>query len=474
MHIRRLCSLYNLCPYHSFSQHSLTKEKNKEDRSEMDHQSRTLLGPIPYEVSEEEEETEGEEQIARRSIASPASESSAFSPIPQPETPRVPMEFLCRSWSISASEISRALSHKPTNNNNNTKLSLLLHQNPSSPTASADTSPLLPPPPPPPPQLTEKLAGVVHARRAGSIGKWFHHRELIVGAGSAVRKRDRARLENARLHSAVSVAALATAIAAVAASGNHDGSGGDSGSKMGSAMASATELLASHCVELAELSGSTHDRVISAVRSAVDVHGPGDLLTLTAAAATALRGEAALRARLPKEAKNNAAISPCDRALPEIHDCSSELDLSLRTEEQIPAPKVDESNSAHSGELMLCTQTGVLRMKHVSVYINKKSQVIVEIRSKHVGGAFSTKSKGIVNGVCDTVSALPTRKDKENSEEELYFGMNTAKGLIKFKCKSKADKQRWVDEVRDLLCRVNPLEVMETSLETLSVGDDDT
>ena len=53
-----------------------------------------------------------------------------------------------------------------------------------------------------------------------------------------------------------------------------------------SALASASELLASHCVELAELSGAGHDRVVSAVRSAVDVRGPGDLLTLTAAAAT--------------------------------------------------------------------------------------------------------------------------------------------------------------------------------------------
>lgn len=30
----------------------------------------------------------------------------------------------------------------------------------------------------------------------------------------------------------------------------------------------------------------------------------------------ALRGEAALRARLPKEARNNAAISPCESPLP--------------------------------------------------------------------------------------------------------------------------------------------------------------
>ena len=73
----------------------------------------------------------------------------------------------------------------------------------------------------------------------------------------------------------------------------------------------------------------------------------------------ALRGEAALRTRLPKEAKNNAAISPCERALPETHDCSSELDSSsTTTEEQTSAQGVDESDLTCNGELMQCTRNG--------------------------------------------------------------------------------------------------------------------
>ena len=74
---------------------------------------------------------------------------------------------------------------------------------------------------------------------------------------------------------------------------------------------------------------------------------------------------------------------------------------------------------------------------------------------------------GIVNDVCETVSALQNVKETQNAEEEeLYFGIITGKGLTKFKCKSKADKQTWVDNIRNLLHRVTATEAMKNSLET--------
>lgn len=122
----------------------------------------------------------------------------------------------------------------------------------------------------------------------------------------------------------------------------------------------------------------------------------------------ALRGEAALRARLPKEAKNNAAISPSERASPETNDCSSETnDCASTTDEQVSVQGVEESDLPCTGELMQCTRNGkyfskrlillsfkklsltmrfdsmdlpgVLRWKHVKVYLNKNSQVKTRI-----------------------------------------------------------------------------------------------
>ncbi|XP_061337057.1 VAN3-binding protein-like isoform X2 [Gastrolobium bilobum] len=354
---------------------------------------------------------------------------SSLPAIPQPPTPHEPMEFLSRSWSLSASEISKALLEKQKQTFHD-KIPATL----------------------PEAILTGKVIGSGHCRKMGTFGKWFHHKQHGSTYNITVKKKDHTRIENAHVHSALSIAGLASALAAVAAA---EGSS-SSHSKLNFALASATQLLASHCIEMAELAGADHDRVASAVKSAVDIHTPGDLMTLTAAAATALRGEAALKARLPKEGKRNASISPYDRGLPQSHFPAFEGHMW----ERYP-PCV--------GDLFQLTRKGALRWKHVSVYINRKCQVKIKIKSKHVGGAFSKKNKSVVYGVCDKDVAWPYRKEREASEE-FYFGLKTAQGLLEFKCKSKLDKQKWVDGIESLLRPVNSVEATERSLEFLSIS----
>lgn len=97
------------------------------------------------------------------------------------------------------------------------------------------------------------------------------------------KKKDKERVEKAHVHSAVSIAALAAGLASVT---SEESCSQGSSSMMALALASATELLASHCIEMAEQAGADHTCVASTVRSSVDINSPGDLMTLTAAAAT--------------------------------------------------------------------------------------------------------------------------------------------------------------------------------------------
>ncbi|XP_021767973.1 VAN3-binding protein-like [Chenopodium quinoa] len=355
----------------------------------------------------------------------------------QPQTPKEPMEFLSRSWSVSAEEISKALANK----HKHFLLDKHLIDSPSFISEPSLSSP---------PHIVDKSKNNPNHRRMGGIGKWFHHHKDSKSNLNSFRKKDRARAENAHMHAALSIAGLAAALAAVAAPDDSS-----SVSKMSRAIASATELLASHCIEIAEQAGADHDRVASAVRSAVDIQSPGDLMTLTAAAATALRAEAALRSRLPKDAKRNAAISPYDKGL---GDANSVDPYHSETEE----PKFP-----CIGELMQHSKKGGLRWKQVTVYINKKSQVILKLKSKHVGGAFSKKDKCLVYEVCDQISTWPFRKERENLEA--YFGLKTAQGFLEFKCKNKVHKQQWVDGIQSMLDKVCCIEDIDSSLQRINV-----
>jgi hypothetical protein len=160
------------------------------------------------------------------------------------------------------------------------------------------------------------------AYRAGNktVGRWLKDRKE--------KKKEETRAHNAQVHAAVSVAAVAAAVAAVAAAtAAASGSGKDD-------RAARTDM----AVEAAESMGAEREHLEAAVGSAVNVRTPGDIVTVTAAAATgvssspvettstpelvhsitdllvvALRGAATLKARALKEVWNIAAVIPVEK-----------------------------------------------------------------------------------------------------------------------------------------------------------------
>ncbi|XP_052144775.1 VAN3-binding protein-like [Oryza glaberrima] len=343
-----------------------------------------------------------------------------------------PMEFLSRSWSVSASDISRVLTGgvgaRRSTNFVVDRLSGMLMPETLALAAASGTNLS-------PRKRYSRCRSAISAHQH-TIGRWFHHRD---GSSSSSSSRvDKARAERARVHAAVTVASVAAAVAAVASGAANDPDDLDD-AKMDAALASATQLLASHCIEIAELAGADHDQVASAVEAAVDVRSPGDLMTLTASAATALRGATALRLRAQREARSKAAaVAPYEKT----GSCRGDI-------------------WCKEGTLLKRSRKGALHRKRVAVYINKKSQVIVKLKSKHIGGAFSKKKKSVVYGVDDDVQAWPAPHacgggavppaPETASSEKCQFGLRTAQGVVEFQCESRAQKQDWVESVKNLL-----------------------
>lgn len=425
-----------------------------------------------------------------------------------PETPQEPMEFLSRSWSISALEVAKALNpidgrkHKFEEGEQHGTVDdalvsapfsfasamtaqmvmerILSHSHEVSPFPSRRNSyssgplsfmgsgPTAGSPPMSPQQADDLSTWLLLQQNAHpeiSSMDCAHHNKHFCRSFSAVRaplrgmsmkrwikdikerKKEAMRVHNSQVHAAVSVAGVAAAIAAIATS-TASASSDEGHNKTSMAVASAAALVAAQCVEIAESMGADHEQMSSVVSSAVSVKTPGDIMTLTAGAATALRAAATLKARtLKHHHHSHATVIPYERGSSSMMNFNGEFAL-----EDSEAEFGNHDFLRKGSEFLKRTSKGELHWRSIFVYINKHSQVVAKSQSKYMG--ISKSKKRFVRDVVADMPAWPGRDVLDGVDERRYFGIKTDHGVMELECKNEADYRLWTEGISRLLSLV--------------------
>ncbi|RZC73750.1 hypothetical protein C5167_049229 [Papaver somniferum] len=228
------------------------------------------------------------------------------------------------------------------------------------------------------------------------------------------------RLQRAEVHAAISVAGVAAALAAIAAEnmnkqGNHHQANNNNTGKE-SAIASAAALVAAQCAQMAEAMGAKRDQLSNVLGSAMSTANATDILTLTAAAATSLRGADTLRGR-PGRSERLTGGKP----ILAIEDNKDDTDCDFNFEKF-------RSVLSKGSNLSVESSDGKFKYRSVSIVLDNESKVILKTRKANMLSAFVTTKESVV---LDLHAELYQESLTEECDTCYYIVLTTSKGTIK-------------------------------------------
>ncbi|KAM7252638.1 hypothetical protein ACFE04_008147 [Oxalis oulophora] len=241
------------------------------------------------------------------------------------------------------------------------------------------------------------------------------------------KRKEEERLQRAQVHAAISVAGVAAALAAIAAENSKKDDSKET------AMASAAALVAAQCAQVAEAMGAKREHVSSMMGSAMSSTNASDILTLTAAATTSLKGAATLKARTVCKNKFNST--------------APELPLEDKNEFSFNFEKY-KSVLAKGAQFGVETPDGDYTVRSVSVTINRDAKIILKLRKLNL---FKSKKECIVMNLHAELYKDP-EADQETYGTCYLVVLTTNRGTIKLDMGDDYQRYRtWATTINHML-----------------------
>ncbi|XP_060196699.1 VAN3-binding protein-like [Lycium barbarum] len=224
-------------------------------------------------------------------------------------------------------------------------------------------------------------------------------------------KKEKLRLQTAKLHAVLSLTQLASAIAGFSSNNSsqiqdsHYEKAGEWSHNMGSVVASAAALMTSVCAEAAESMGAGRAQVTSAVNSGLAIQTPMDMIAVTATAATCLRGASILKSRA-------------------IEDSS---------------PRIPEMLTA-GARIWIIMPSGHKEDKWVTLQL-KQNQLILSLKRKYFGALRTSKEYKLINIIKEYLVA----------QDQYFVSLNTNNGIIKLLFKDETQSSIWISTISSVL-----------------------